>query len=474
MKIIRNINKLLKKLCEFDKKIVLSDKLTKCIIGILFIWFLYQSLFFVTNLKGFIPDQSYHLRYINIYKNKEDLSPIIHEWKGDAYPQDTRTPSYFYHYLLGNFLKIFHSDYADYNILRTVNFYFNILTVLVFIKLTNKLTKNNWIKILSMIFMTNTLMFTVLGAGINYDNLANLLSIISIYFVIKIFKDKEYKYFYFLLSEGLLTCLVKVAFVPLLIIELLVCALNLKPIYKFTTSVIKNYKKLINFKSLVFIIISIIIFSLFIERYGYNLIKYKSISPSCDKLYSFEKCMTEPQFARDQNLIKTSSTREGLDFIIFTTKWYLKMLEGMFGLNGHRLFAYNTHLTYLITAELLLFLFSLIRYSNIKKEKLIWLTIFLAGGYIFTVFFYVNYRQFRSIRLFGLAMQGRYLFPVLSLMFYIFAYYSIRLLKYSNILKIFLITITLISLLYWGFFWYLRTAGPEWYINNQPYYLLIK
>ncbi len=468
---IQNIKNRFSKL---NKNTYPSNKITICIIVILTIWFIYQSLFFLTNLsQGFIPDEEYHTRYINIYRNRDSLSPIIGEWKEDNRPQDIRTPSYLYHYILGNISRLFPGEALNYDALKCINAVFNIVTVFMFIKLLYTLTKNNWIKILSMIFMTNTLMFTTLGVGVNYDNLVNLFSIISIYFVIKIIKYEDYKYFFILIPTGIAALLTKFTFLPLFFLEIIVSSFKIKGIYKYSKEFIINHKKIFNIKTLLLIIITFTMICLFAERYGYNLIKYRKISPSCDQLYSVEKCTTDPQYDRDKNLIETAHERKRINLYLFTTNWINSMIDGTYGLLGHRSFAINLKLFYVVTFCTFILFFGISRYESLKSEKTHLALIFIGLGFGFILLFFVNYLRYRKLNQYGVAIQGRYIFPVLSIIHYLFSYYLIRITKRSNLLKLCLSFFLLFMFIYGGFYWFSRYSDSSWYINEKPNFILI-
>ena len=103
--------------------------------------------------------------------------------------------SIFVFWINGRILNINNGVIDEVVLLRVINVIYSLGTVYVMYLLSKEIFKDKWKRVLPVFFLTHTLMFVFLSSSINYDNLANLLSTLSIYFFVKfVKKDINLKY----------------------------------------------------------------------------------------------------------------------------------------------------------------------------------------------------------------------------------------------------------------------------------------
>ncbi len=473
-----------------------KNKIYKIGLILIFLWFLIQTVYIAITIdRDITPDEIYHYKLIQIYRNKKGISPTLsmkEQEKNYDLRDITRYSSYLYHYITGNILKATNLTDTRQTIvaLRFFNILLNSITLYIIFKILNEITNNKAVKILTLFMFTNTLMYVFLSPSINYDNLLNLLGTLSIFLLIKFIKNKQIIYLALLLITAFLAMLTKYTAGPLLLIEFIILSIE---IYKYIKkeSIKKLYKKYFNeikkipikFK-LIIIILLIISGNLFIERYGINLIKYKTIkSPECTQLHSTSQCLKNGIFLRNYTLKKQADkdpSKRDFTFIDFSKKWLKIALLRTYGIITLKRMHPNPSIIFSITGiSIVAFLYN-IMYFNLHKKKLN-LYIFIITIFYTLVLIIYNYQQQKKYGSLGLAVQGRYLFPIFPFFYYFinnsiirgFNKFNDKMQKSFNfkyINKIFLIfyaSIVIIVFITGCFPWYLMRANKTWYINQK-------
>lgn len=445
----------------------------RVVLYILLIIFFVFTLFIATNLqRGIIPDEPAHFAFSKHYSTTLGLPPDVYEtyswgWYIEQNP-------FLYHWLNGRIINLIDLTYPNIQdwhlliVLRIVNSIYALGSIFVVYLISTELIKNKWWRLLPVFMLTNTLMFVFLAGGVNYDNFAILLCNISLYFLIRVFN----KHNFIINSLGWMISisggtLVKYTILPLALIMGIVWI-----IYFFKNRISLSEIKLK--KPYTIILITILIALVFINFsiYGINLIKYKSLLPPCHEILSESECKISPfarrydHFALDPKLSIAESIKLGypnpIEYLI--KSWLPVMLARTYGILGHKV--YNpVHSIFwfevLIYWTIMLF-FKFWRKQTFTNYSLIWIVIFYAF-----ILFGFNYNTELVYGFKNWAMQGRYIFPVLSLAYVLFT----KLL--SQIPKRLYRTVTVIYVLILFFF-----AGPikllynynvhfsEWFIVN--------
>jgi len=180
--------------------------------------------------------------------------------------------------------------------------------------------------------------------------------------------------------------------------------------------------------------------------YGMNIIKFGSILPGCNQILTEEQCELSPYFQRHQEigLDKKLTIPEsiGLGYPnpikYFFDSWIDFMLYRIFGILGHMSY-FPSHI--IIFYKLLFFWIILLGFRYIEKPAFVITSIILIIIFYTFVLFLNNYDSELVYGFKQIALQGRYIFPVIGLI-YILVTYVASIVK-SKYLKYFTLAIIL-------------------------------
>jgi hypothetical protein len=356
---------------------------------------------------------------------------------------------------------------SDLLFLRFLSIVLSLGTLYFSLKIFKLFTNNKSIILLALTFETTLLMFIFISSSVSYDNLTNLLSTMSIYFLIKFFKSNSVRMLLLLLLTMVIGGLTKISYLPLILFELLLIIGYLAKRYyiyyknKQSSKIITPLKiKLL--KKDVFIIFTILIFGLMnLFLYGKNIIEYKQLYPSCGKVFGNEVCLKYRKQSQISKKIRDTSsqrTRKNiLDFSINYTELALKRSVGIF---GHKSILGNS-LLYQLIFVFTLFVF-IFRMKYYIKNKQILIHIYLFVSYSAFVLLY-NYKGYIVHKIFGAAIQGRYNFPVIASISIILAYIVLN--NFKDHIKLPTTMILYMLLTLNGFIWFLVNADQSWFIK---------
>ena len=399
---------------------------TFVLILILGIFFSY-SVFIAFNLQpGIIPDEPAHFLFSKHFSTTWGIPPDIPKtYRLGWYIEQNPFLFYWINGRIINFLNFIYpsvSDWQTFVFLRLVNAIYSVGTALFCWLLSKELIKSRWWQLLPIFLLTNTLMFVFLSGGVNYDNLANLFSIAGIYFWVRALYGRDF----IKSSLAWLICvsagaLVKYPVLPLVLATFIgwfiFVFINRKDIFPLT----------INKKSEIFLgIFSLLLIIGNLALYGYNLVLYQGIRPQCTQILTLEQCQISPYLNRynesalDQKLTITESINMGYpDPISYTIdSWIPNMFYRIFGILGHKSY-FPTGM--IIFYRLLFFwtLFLIIKYWKRPSFAIFgMMAVFLF--YTFVLLF-TNYDSELVYGFQQIAIQGRYLFPVIGIAYVLFA-----------------------------------------------------
>lgn len=266
-------------------------------------------------------------------------------------------------------------------------------------------------------------MFVLLSSGVNYDNPTNLFSAGGIYFLVRVLNKKDFYNNSFLwmifIALGTWT---KETVLPLALAMSLVWLLF----------IIKNRIQLSQFpiKSAQTIALSIVLLFLLAANfsiYGINLIRHQSVTPSCRDYYTQEFCSSTPLAKRRAELALSEKPniiqafRQGYPEPIRYTfdTWIRAMLMKIFGIMGGQKSYYPIGISYFHI--LFYWMIALaIRYFR-RTSFTIYSLAGILGFYTLTLFI-KNYDIELAYGFIQVAHQGRYIFPVIGIIFVLFSY----------------------------------------------------
>lgn len=388
--------------------------------------FSFYSVFIAFNLQpGIIPDEPAHFLFSKHYSTTWGIPPDIPEtYQLGWYIKQNPFLFYWINGRVINFLDFIYpsiSDWQTFVILRLVNVIYGIGTVFFCFLLSKELLKNRWWQLLPVFLLTNTLMFVFLSGGVNYDNLTNLFSMAGIYFWVRALCKREFLRsslgWLISISAG---ALVKFTILPLALAMfvgwVIFLIINRKEIFPLA---ITNRFEIF----LLVICAGFIIGNL--ALYGYNLIAYQNIRPQCTQILTVEQCQENPyanryeEYALEEKLTISESIDLGYpDPITYTIdSWIPNMFYRIFGILGHRSY-FPTRM--IIFYRLLFFwtIFLIIKYWQRPSFTIVsMISVFIFYAF---VLLYTNYNSELVYGFKQIAMQGRYLFPVIGIAYVLY------------------------------------------------------
>lgn len=431
-------------------------------------------------------DEDFHLGIIKLYAHH--ISPFwSHQPESaDMFGAVARDPSYLYQYLMSfpyRFIMLFtHNQSAVVIILRFINIGFFAGGLVLFRKLLLKTGFSRALVGLSLLAFVLLPIVPLLAAQINYDNLLLPLVALALLLTLKVDdilrteKRLPTGLLLGLLILCLLASLVKYAFLPIFIavVGFLLMRYWQQRHSVELASLVTCWKGLKLGTRLLLITGLIISAGLFYERIGVNLIRYHSPVPDCSKVLSVEDCADYGPWIRDYNF-KLNKVSNAHSPLIFTADWFYGMwLRTFFAVAGPNTNNFETRGPLIppsivsIAAGLagvVAFAFSAKRLFKRYDAHVIWLFLATAGSYIGFLWVDEYLAWVRTGQ--PVAINGRYLLPILLLLFVLIAEALYELTKTKPRLQLSLAAIVVFCMLWGGgALTFILRSGDSWYWNS--------
>ncbi len=313
------------------------------------------------------------------------------------------------------------------------------------------------VRLLFLVLMTNTLMFTFLAGTVSYDNLANMLAAAALYYGCVFHLDRR--------PEDLLLCLVclglggltKISYLPfaflLVVGGLIYERRHLNRLPAACQRLAREARPLL--WSLFLAVL--VLFALNLKLYGGNLLAYHRLQPPMDKVVGLEAALQYRIFARDyivhqykegkislaeairmtqrikhegdrngalyllqqarEDKMRLQQTRrpvERLDRFHYGVAWLELMTHRIVGIMGHQvLFKRDAELVPYYLVAIVAVVLGIRCVAAKDLGGMAPLLLFVAAGYALILMQLVNYKSYHGSGAIALALQGRYIFPVL-------------------------------------------------------------
>lgn len=420
---------------------------------------------------GISPDSSYHLEVSQAYSQtltRPLNTPDTFKWR------DITRISYLSFWINGRILNINNGVVDEVILLRIVNVIYSLGTVFVTYLISKEIFKSRWKRLLPVFFLTNTLMFVFLTSSINYDNLTNLLCVLSIFYFVKFVKSNlEFKFLLLMILFLCIGALTKFTVLPLFLILVFVSLLDI-------------VKKRINIKTIkigkeFFLLIPILFFAILnIELYGKNIALYGGLEPDCNKILTHEMCLQNGVYYRDnitfqsikvdglKGYIKLLTSGERVDPIRYFIQWLPDLTMKIYGVFGDQSLLMPVYFKYIFILFFILCIIIGLVYRK-KWTRLEKYLLFILVTYISILFFFQNYIMYLRYNIYFLALQGRYIFPVISIMYILFS--KSILLVNIKWLRYLLFTLIVLTFIYSCIPFFLLNVDP-WWLNVEKIKLI--
>lgn len=398
------------------------------ILVIFFVSSLFIALKLKSTLTGIIPDESAHFIFSKHFSTTLGIPPDTAEtYIWGWYIQQNPFLYYWINGRIINFLSWLRPGISDLQLLislRVLNVLCATMSVLVCYLLSKETIQHKWWRLLPVFLLTHTLMFVFLAGGVNYDNLANLLGMASLYYLIKVLKHKRF------LSNSL-AWMIFIAVGTLVKYTLLPLALATSIAWLIFTITQRKMVFPIHFEGVktglpILMLVLLLLGNFFI--YGINILRYKSLLPPCQEILLESQCEMSgfERRYRETALDKKLTIKESIDegypppLRYLTVDWVNHMLMRTFGMISHE--AYFPHQV-IIYLRLLFYWMGLLSVFNLMVHHrvsivtltLIWIVLFYA-----CVLFIQNYNTELVYGFKQISLQGRYIFPVIGAIYVLF------------------------------------------------------
>jgi hypothetical protein len=466
--------------------------------------FLASSIFFYIILGGFILsalwfvfsamyplafDEDFHLGVIKIYA--EQWSPFLigQPAGGDAFGSLATDPSYLFHYLMSfpyRVIALFTGSEAIQVIwLRLINVALFAWSLVLFKRVMQRAGASASLTNVSLALFVLIPIVPQLAAHINYDNLFMLLLAWLCLVVFRLYDSFRQKRIdvtalFLIVIICLFTGIVKYAALPLLV------GAALFVIYAAYRAFRHEPRKLLKSlrggfirlsRPLKIILVGAVLLGavLFAQRYIINIVQYHHPVPDCGKVLTVDQCKQYGPWGRDYNL-----EREKLDDfrahpVFFMGEW----LDGMrhrlfFAVSGSRTWFANYRELPVITAAFTVIAVAAVVATIAWRRRIFtdspYLVFFALMTAVYIVLLWIDqYGMYKQTSV-PVAINGRYLLPILPLMAVIAGKaFSLTLAKYKAVqLKPYFATAAILLFLQGGgMLTYLLRADSTWYWPNQ-------
>lgn len=381
-------------------------------------------------------DENFHFGIIQIYSHQWTPFFSTEPPNSAAYGDLIRNPSYLYHYLMSFPYRLIaafiHQQTAQIIILRFLNIGLFVAGLFAFRSLLLRMKFSAALTHVSLLMFVLIPVVPFLAGQINYDNL--LFGLVALTTLLTFECGKKIKAdsqlpantFIILVISCLLASLVKYAFLPIFLVQfvyLFVIFLRRKNYVVALRSFWTSFCSLSMPLQIVLIIGLVIAGGLFAERYGVNIIRYKSLQPDCAKLESVDQCLQYGPWARNYQIAADNEMLENNapldpDQWQFPFAWASGMMHRLYFAINYDYVNYYALPIPIVTAGAvgLIGLGACLVFFRrlLKKHPQLLLLVGVVVVYVASLL-YVNYTDYLHLRQM-LAINGRYLILVLPLL----------------------------------------------------------
>lgn len=404
------------------------------LLGVLLV-FTISAAYFAINLKRNItPDETSHIYISNLFSSTFGIPQYTERSLKFGYSELDRMP-FLYFWLNGRILNGLNiivpgiEEWPQIQFLRFTSVLYSMFTLIYGYLLTKEITASKWWPLLTTFMMANTLMFTFLSGGVTYDNISNLCAIAGIYYLVRVLSGKPF-------TANSLAWLAFIATGVMLKITIFPLAFITGAIWLFYF--LKHLKNLriffpVNWSNILMAVYSIVMLALITSVFGVNVFSYHRLTPSCERVLSVELCSNSFTAEREKNLPipeKKLTIADAVEdyslgpWTYLVDYWTGIMTAKTYGIMGHQSY-YNPYTISLLRIFYAIVVVLFIRFWRFDNRTLLPLLIILLGYSL--VLFGLSYNSELETGFLHVGIQGRYIFPVLGILYALVVYLLSRL-----------------------------------------------
>jgi hypothetical protein len=476
----------------------LSEAFLKRATLALFAYFGLRLLFLATSISSFVPpDEVTHMGVSRMFARVfllPDNTPESYQ-----YGLVTNIP-WLYYWIMGKLVHLNVFGIPDLVFLRLVNIPFAFGTVIFMVRTMGLLTDNRLARLLLVVVMTNTAMFSLVAAAVSYDNLTNLLAAMTIYYLLAFFKNRSGTLLAAAIFCQLAGALTKVTFLPLiLVLDLLLLLHEFRNLPRLPAA-LAGWFRGSGRRGLLTALAIVVALGLNLQLYGGNYLRYGTLNLSMTVVLNQAAAMNYRLDARGtifnqykegkitymQALtmageIKHPGDKADTFYLLmnyenmkrnpqlwmgplqYSKVWFENMVASIIGIKSHLVM--EKPLSYNIPFYLLMALALLGFILRWRPRQSGWLALCLAitacfyAGYLM---YEVNYDSYLNYGAAGVTLYGRYIMPIIGPVYILVCLYLLELFR-SEKVRGALALATAFLFITCDFPWFLMHATPEWY-----------
>ncbi|MDB5184417.1 MAG: hypothetical protein JWN38_225 [Candidatus Saccharibacteria bacterium] len=459
-----------------------SARFFQLIVGLLIVQALWIAL---TGRYPMAFDEDFHLGIIRLYANH--LSPF---WSGqppdaNAFGAVARDPSYLYHYLMSfpyRLIRLFTNDQTIQVIfLRLLNIGLFASCLPLYRRLLLKTGASRALVHSCLALFILVPITPLLAAQINYDNLILPVTALLLLLTVRFRGSLQPRAIdsFTLLQIAVVGCfgsLVKYAFLPIFLAVLAFLAWQLvrtQGAKNIWPVLLKDFRASWARPAAKFLLVVLaMLLILGFERYGINILRYHTPVPDCGQVLSVKQCSAYGPWGRDYLLGLAKHTTESP--LHYVKEWLYGMwFRCFFAVDGpSTLFETRGPLLIPALSAVLLVVVSVVAVvgwgRNLRNDKRATvLALFgLVSGFYVAVLFAQQYQMYSQTGM-PVAINGRYILPVLPLLLVLSGLALRAALKRRTVLKSAVTVVAILSFAWGGgALTYILRSNTTWYWSS--------
>ncbi|HVI60831.1 MAG TPA: hypothetical protein VM535_01600 [Candidatus Saccharimonadales bacterium] len=461
----------------------------KCFLAILALFGVQAAWIALSGRYPMAFDENFHLGLIRLYADHPSPFWGAQPAGADIFGAVVRDPSYLYHWLMSFPYRLIAAFTADQSTqvlwLRFLNIGLFAAALPLYRRLLLKTGASRAIVHGCLAVFVLIPIVPLLAAQLNYDNLLLPLTALVLLLTVKFSED---------LGRGrlnvtaalqltiiaLLACLVKYAFLPIALVAAAYLLIRLWQAYHgrgtFRTNLVAGWRSLNGVSRTLLLTGLLVSLGLFAQRYAVNLAQYHKPVADCAQVLSAERCRAYSPWVRDQDLEDHKPSGASRSPLAFTGDWFYGMwLRSFFAVDGPATDFQTRGPLVLPGIGAVVFgaiaaVAPVITWPKLTRRynrRVIWLFVAVTAGYA-AVLWLDGYQSFLQTGQ-AVAINGRYLLPVMPLLLILLALGVNTLLGRRQTAKLAFGGAALLCLIWGGgALTYILRSNTDWYRPNSP------
>lgn len=465
---------------------------------LLLIYFGLRLVFFSVTISPFVPpDEVTHAGLCTIF-SKVFLLP---ENSPESYQFGLATNiPWLYYWTMGKLLHLNIFGLPDLVFLRLLNIPLAFGTIWYALRLLRLLTDSRLARLLLIVALTNTAMFSLLSASVSYDNLTNLLAAMAIYYEFAFFKNRSGNLLVASLICQMAASLTKITLLPLILALNVLLAIYAGGHLRTLPADVRQYFRTWSRRAWPAALLFVVAAGLNLQLYAGNYLSHGTLNPSMAVVLTPTAAMNYRLEARGMIFnqykegkisymdalvlagdIKHPGDKADTFYLLMNYEkmkanpslwmgpltyakfWLQTMVATIIGIKAH-LGMYKSP-PYLLPVYLVMALAAIGFIVRWRPRESGWVPPALAAVALFYAGYLmreVNYSSYLNYGEPGVTAYGRYLFPIIIPVYVLVCHYLLQLFR-NNLIRAALALATALVFISYDFPWFLAHATPEWY-----------